>query len=113
MTPYMWLASPQRMMVYPKGAHPMPQNFPADKPGQYPEFSGTPRQQVEALRDLLLNLPRAAEMPALVSVGAALETSKEGSNIVGDASLKLPAGQREDGASQLVRGTRRQPAQLL
>lgn len=57
---YRWLANPERLISYPT---PMPQNFLADKP-PYPEFQGTPRQQAEAVRDVLLNLPRVTNLPA-------------------------------------------------
>ncbi len=62
-----WLANPDRLISYPT---PMPQNFPADKVDAktrlstlYPEFAGTTLEQVIALRDLLMILPKAAEMP--------------------------------------------------
>lgn len=54
-----WIASPERMISYPT---PMPYNFPANNP-PYPEMHGSPRQQAEAVRDILLNLPKVADMP--------------------------------------------------
>jgi mono/diheme cytochrome c family protein len=57
-----WIASPQRMMVYPQGKHPMPENFPAGDPPK-PEFLGTVMQQVTGVRDVFMDLPRVLEMP--------------------------------------------------
>ena len=38
--------------------------FPADKPGQFQEyFVGTPLERVQAIRDLVMILPRAAQLP--------------------------------------------------
>jgi hypothetical protein len=58
-----WIANPQRYLVYPS---PMPQNFPADKSGEdwYQYFYGTSLEQAVASRDVLLNLPRVADLPA-------------------------------------------------
>jgi hypothetical protein len=62
-----WIANPERLISYPT---PMPQNFQADRVDPktnlstlYAEFAGTPREQVTAVRDLLMILPKAAEMP--------------------------------------------------
>jgi len=61
-----WIASPDRMISYPT---PMPQNFArneVDARGNSKltkAFLGTPIQQVEATRDLLMALPRIADMP--------------------------------------------------
>jgi mono/diheme cytochrome c family protein len=61
-----WIASPDRMLSYPT---PMPQNFAANivdaagRSGQYPEFIGTPLEQVQAVRDILMIFPKAADMP--------------------------------------------------
>lgn len=61
-----WIANPDRMLSYPT---PMPQNFPRDKvdakgnSSLYSELVGNPRQQLEAVRDLLMILPRAADLP--------------------------------------------------
>ena len=61
-----WIASPDRLISYPT---PMPQNFArneVDARGNSKltkAFLGTPIQQVEATRDLLMALPRIADMP--------------------------------------------------
>ena len=58
-----WVASPERLLVYPVGNEPMPKNFPKDKPQFDDVFLGTPFEQVSAVRDLLMVLPKAANMP--------------------------------------------------
>jgi mono/diheme cytochrome c family protein len=61
-----WIANPDRLLSYPT---PMPQNFPrnqVDDKGNgnlYPELVGTPLEQVTAVRDLLLDFPRIADLP--------------------------------------------------
>lgn len=61
-----WIANPDRLLSYPT---PMPQNFPRDKvdakgfSANYPEFLGKPEHQVMAIRDILMNLPKVADMP--------------------------------------------------
>ncbi len=61
-----WIASPDRMLSYPT---PMPQNFPRDQVDAkgngslYPEFVGTPREQLTAVRDILMIFPKVADMP--------------------------------------------------
>jgi cytochrome c2 len=61
-----WIANPDRLISYPT---PMPQNFPRDKVDArgmgnlYPEFIGDPLQQVTAVRDILMFLPKVAELP--------------------------------------------------
>ncbi len=56
-----WMANPDRLFTYPSV---MPQNFP--KSGQ-PVFQdlmpGTSLQQIGAIRDVLMNLPKVADMP--------------------------------------------------
>jgi hypothetical protein len=59
----MWLASPQRMMVYPHGAHPMPQNFPNGEIKLQDVFKGSPLDQVTGIRDVLMLYPKVADMP--------------------------------------------------
>lgn len=59
----MWLAAPQRMMVYPKGAHPMPQNFPNGEIKLQDVFNGPPLDQVTGIRDVLMLYPKVADMP--------------------------------------------------
>jgi cytochrome c2 len=57
-----WIASPQRLLVYPDGAHAMPTNFASnDKP--WPEFAGSMLEQATAVRDVLINYPRIADLP--------------------------------------------------
>ncbi len=57
-----WVANPARMFPY---APNMPQNFGADSVKYQEYFVGTPLQQVRAVRDVLMDLPRLAEqMPA-------------------------------------------------
>jgi hypothetical protein len=62
-----WIASPDRLITYPT---PMPQNFPADKK-PWPAFITAAtddrqamREQATAVRDILMNLSKAVEMPA-------------------------------------------------
>ena len=61
-----WIASPRRMISYDT---PMPQNFGrdiADAKGLSTlthAYLGTPLQQVEATRDLLMAFPKVADMP--------------------------------------------------
>ncbi|MCI0642224.1 MAG: c-type cytochrome [Gemmataceae bacterium] len=56
-----WIATPQRFLTYGSS---MPNNFPVDKPGQYVDlFAGSPLEQVNSLRDVLMNYPRATAMP--------------------------------------------------
>jgi mono/diheme cytochrome c family protein len=57
-----WIASPQRLLVYPDGAHPMPTNFAKDVP-PYPDFAGTMLEQATAVRDVLIDYPKVAELP--------------------------------------------------
>ena len=58
-----WIASPQRLLIYPKGGHPMPQNFPGNEIRYQDLFVGASREQVAAVRDALMNYARVAEMP--------------------------------------------------
>jgi cytochrome c2 len=58
-----WIASPQRMMIYPEGPHPMPQNFKRDEQEYQGYFAGTPRDQVRSLRDILMNYSKVFDMP--------------------------------------------------
>jgi mono/diheme cytochrome c family protein len=58
-----WISSPQRLLVYPEGQHPMPQPFLANKPEQYQDtFVGPPREQATALRDILMNYLKVANL---------------------------------------------------
>jgi mono/diheme cytochrome c family protein len=57
-----WIASPQRLLIYPDGLHAMPPNFKSnDTP--WPEFVGSMKEQATAVRDVLINYPRIADMP--------------------------------------------------
>jgi hypothetical protein len=51
------------MMVYPEGNHPMPQPFLSNKSEYQEVFAGTARQQVTALRDILMNYLKVAALP--------------------------------------------------
>jgi len=60
-----WIANPVRMLSYDS---PMPANFLRDKveKGQSTlssDFIGTPFEQAEAVRDILMMLPKVADMP--------------------------------------------------
>jgi mono/diheme cytochrome c family protein len=57
-----WIASPQRLLIYPDGQHPMPQNFKSDAP-PWPEFAGSMLDQVTAVRDALIDYPRLSTVP--------------------------------------------------
>jgi hypothetical protein len=57
-----WLANPDRMISYPT---PMPSNFTRND--KYAEFDGTQIQRIFAVRDVLLNYPKIADMPAVRS----------------------------------------------
>jgi cytochrome c2 len=57
-----WLGNPQRMVIYPAGEHPMPQNFPKNN-APWPEFDGTMLEQATAVRDVLIDYPKVSEIP--------------------------------------------------
>jgi hypothetical protein len=57
-----WIASPQRLLIYPEGAHAMPTNFKSNDP-PWPDFAGSMREQATAVRDVLINYPKIAELP--------------------------------------------------
>jgi mono/diheme cytochrome c family protein len=56
-----WLSNPNRMFPY---STQMPQNFPSDKIQWQESFVGPPLDQIKAVRDVLMDLPRVADMPA-------------------------------------------------
>ncbi|HXG11553.1 MAG TPA: c-type cytochrome [Gemmataceae bacterium] len=56
-----WLANPRRLITYQT---PMPQNFPRNQKEYQDLFKGTSREQVKALADLLMDLPKQAALPA-------------------------------------------------
>jgi cytochrome c551/c552 len=59
-----WIATPQRHLTYESL---MPVNFPKVKPGEKLQFQdvlvGQPLEQVEAIRDALMNYPRVVNLP--------------------------------------------------
>jgi hypothetical protein len=61
---YRWVATPQRHLTYESV---MLVNFPKLPPGESPRFqdilAGQPLQQVEAIRDTLMNYPRIVGLP--------------------------------------------------
>jgi mono/diheme cytochrome c family protein len=60
----LWIASPQRLLIYPISPHPMPQAFPNDNPTQYNDtFVGSPLDRATAVRDILMIYPRVADLP--------------------------------------------------
>jgi mono/diheme cytochrome c family protein len=69
-----WVAYPQRFLPHPS---PMPQYFRSDEPKQYADlFPGDPMDRILAVRDVLMVLPEAQELPLnrrwmLPEVGAA------------------------------------------
>lgn len=73
----MWIANPDRMFGY---SPTMPQNFPnveSKDQLQYQEyFAGYPRDQVRAVRDVLMDLPRLENLPANRATRAAVMGEK-------------------------------------
>jgi hypothetical protein len=59
-----WIASPQRLLIYPVGQHPMPQPFGRGKLEYQETFAGSSLEQANAIRDVLMNLHQVADMPA-------------------------------------------------
>src|SRR5205807_1028998 len=57
-----WIASPQRLLIYPTGNNPMPQNFPKGST-EYPEFHGPALEKAKAVADILMIFPEVADMP--------------------------------------------------
>ncbi len=55
-----WIANPDRLFAYKPA---MPQNFANDSLKWQDKFIGTPLEQVIAVRDILMDLPRVAEEP--------------------------------------------------
>jgi cytochrome c2 len=55
-----WIANPKRLITYDTS---MPQNFGNDQSDFQELFPGTPLEQLRAARDVLMNLPKVAEMP--------------------------------------------------
>jgi mono/diheme cytochrome c family protein len=59
-----WIASPQRLLIYPVGQHPMPQPFGKGKLEYQDVFAGSSLEQGTAIRDVLMNLHQVADLPA-------------------------------------------------
>jgi mono/diheme cytochrome c family protein len=57
-----WIASPQRLLIYPDGLHAMPPNFKSSDP-PWPEFAGSMVDQATAVRDVLIDYPKMANLP--------------------------------------------------
>jgi mono/diheme cytochrome c family protein len=55
-----WIGNPDRLFGYKPN---MPQNFPNDKLDYQDRFAGPTFDQVTAVRDILMDLPRISEMP--------------------------------------------------
>lgn len=57
-----WIANPNRFLPYQSS---MPVNFPKDQPNTFQEyFVGLPIDRVQAVRDVLMVLPEASQIPA-------------------------------------------------
>jgi hypothetical protein len=56
-----WLANPNRLFTYPPN---MPANFPSNVQNFRDIFDGLSLEQATALRDVLMDLPRIADLPA-------------------------------------------------
>ncbi len=56
-----WLSNPARMFGYNTV---MPMNFPNNERTSQDLFDGTPDEQIMAIRDVLMNYPKIAELPA-------------------------------------------------
>jgi hypothetical protein len=56
-----WLANPKRLFTNEPN---MPGNFPRDKEYFRDVFDGASREQIAALRDVLMNYPKVADLPA-------------------------------------------------
>jgi mono/diheme cytochrome c family protein len=56
-----WLANPKRLITYDAN---MPQNFPRNQDNYRDIFDAPSAEQIKALRDLLMNFPKAADLPA-------------------------------------------------
>jgi hypothetical protein len=57
-----WIGSPQRLLIYPDGQHPMPSNFKSNDTS-WPEFDGGMLDQVTAVRDVLIDYPKVSNIP--------------------------------------------------
>jgi len=68
-----WMANPDRLLTYPT---PMPQNFPRGQLLFQELMSGSSLEQVGAARDVLMNLPKVADMPVNRSYRAATSGGK-------------------------------------
>jgi len=59
-----WIASPQRLLIYAEGPNPMPNQFKRSEPWWKDEFAGDGLEAATAIRDFILDYPKAAKMPA-------------------------------------------------
>jgi cytochrome c2 len=66
----MWISNPERLFAY---SPTMPQNFGRDSVKYQEYFVGDSRDQARAARDLLMDLPRLADLPANRATHAAVE----------------------------------------
>ena len=55
-----WMANPDRLLTYPSV---MPQNFPNGQSMFQELMPGKSLEQIEAIRDVLMNLPKVADTP--------------------------------------------------
>jgi hypothetical protein len=55
-----WIANPDRLLTYPS---PMPHNFGNGQQNFQDLFPGNSLEQLQAARDVLMNLPKVADMP--------------------------------------------------
>jgi mono/diheme cytochrome c family protein len=55
-----WLANPKRLLTYDTA---MPQNFPNGQEDFQELFPGSSLEQIQAARDVLMNLPKVADLP--------------------------------------------------
>ncbi len=69
-----WLGNPKRLLTYTPA---MPQNFHSGNNEQFREFFDAPsREKVQALRDVLMNYPKVADLPVNRSYPAATSGGK-------------------------------------
>jgi hypothetical protein len=63
-----WLANPVRLFTYPPN---MPQNFAKNSVEWQDSFAGPSLEQARAARDVLMDLPRIAELPEVKKLAPA------------------------------------------
>jgi mono/diheme cytochrome c family protein len=69
-----WFANPKRLLTYDTA---MPQNFGKDQSNLRDLFEGSSLEQVQALRDVLMNFSKVADMPVNRSYRAATSGGKK------------------------------------